>query len=181
MFQKSGSAIAIASHKDRAMGNSLKRIRSVGRAVGILCVGYCLLGLLVNGLASSAFARDVKVPGPGPIFDAAAAKAFPQAIFDKIEAKITFQTTFQQLGPEGIDRWWTRTIKLVDFVKSPSQTDQDTYLYAMRYVVSVLSDKDSLSVDETSCQVVVVFKDGEYDEATVVCEPVILNRHRGTL
>ena len=158
------------------MNNSLKRLQSVVRAAGIFGVGHCVLALLVIGLASSAFARDVKVPGPGPIFDAAAAKAFPQAIFDKIAAKITFQTTFQQLGPEGIDRWWTRTIKLIDFVKSPSQTDQDTYLYAMRYVVSVLGDKDSLAIHNTSCQVVVVFKDGEYNEPMVVCEPVNLDR-----
>ena len=50
-------------------------------------------------------------------------------------------------------------IKLVEFVKAPSPTYPDTYLYAMRYVVSVLSDENSLAVHGTSCQVVVVYKD----------------------
>ena len=69
---------------------------------------------------------------------------------------------------------------MVEFVKAPSQTYRNTYLYAMRYVVSVLSDKDSLAIHGTSCQVVVVFKDGEYDEPTVVCEPVNLDRSGDT-
>jgi hypothetical protein len=162
------------NQKDGAMNTSLKRIQSVVRAAGMFGVGHYFLAFLVIGLASSTFARDVKVPDP--IFNADAAKAFPQAVFDKIAAKVTFQTTFEQLTPEGIVRWWTRTIKLVDFVKAPSQTYPDTDLYAMRYAVSVISGKDSLSVYGTSCQVVVVYKDAVYDEPVVVCEPVNLDR-----
>ena len=113
---------------------------------------------------------------PGPFLDATAAREFPKAVFDSIAGKITYQTTFDQLGPNGLIRWWTRTIKLVEFVKAPSQTYPDTYLYAMRYVVSVLSDKDSLAVYGTSCQVVVVYKDAAYDQPTVVCEPVNLDQ-----
>jgi hypothetical protein len=156
------------------MNASLKRTRSVVRAAGKFGGGHYFLAFIVIGLASSALARDVKVPDP--IFNAAAAKAFPQAVFDKIAAKVTFQTTFEQLGPEGIARWWTRTIKLVDFVKSPSRTDPDAALYAMRYMVSVISEKDSLAIYGTSCQVVVVYKDTVYDEPIVVCEPVNLDR-----
>jgi hypothetical protein len=134
----------------------------------------CLLVLLAVGLVSPAFAREVKVPGP--VLDANAAREFPQAIFDKISERITYQTTFEQLDPNGLIRWWPRTIKLVEFVKAPSQSYPDTYLYAMRYVVSVLSDKDSLAVYGTSCQVVVVYKDAKYDQPTVVCEPVNLGQ-----
>ncbi len=71
-------------------------------------------------------------------------------------------------------------MKLVDFVKAPSQTNPDTYLYAMRYVVSVLSDKETLAVYSTSCQGVVVYKDAQYDEPTVVCEPVNLDLTNAT-
>jgi hypothetical protein len=133
---------------------------------------------LALGLSLSAFAREVKIPEP--VLDATAAQEFPPAIYDKIIGRITYQTTFQQLGPNGLIRWWPRTIKLVEFVKAPSQTYRNTRLYAMRYVVSVLSDKDSLAVHGTSCQVVVVFTDGEYDEPTVVCEPVNLDRRGDT-
>ncbi len=48
----------------------------------------------------------------------------------------------------------------------------------MRYVVSVLSDEDSLAAYGTSCAVVVVYRDRQYDEPTVVCEPVNLDRPR---
>lgn len=133
----------------------------------------CVLILLAIGLLTPAVAREVRVPEP--MLDANAAVAFPQAIFDKITGMITDRTTFEQLGPNGLIRWWPRTIKLVEFVKAPSPTYPDTYLYAMRYVVSVLSDEDSLAVYGTSCAVVVVYKDGEYDEPTVVCEPVNLD------
>ena len=134
--------------------------------------------LLAVGLLTPAFAREVKVPEP--VFDATAAREFPQAIFDRITEKITHQTTFEQLSPSGLTRWWTRTIKLVEFVKASSKTYRNTYLYAMRYAISVLNDKDSLAIHSTSCQVVVVFKDGEYDEPTVVCEPVNLDRSSNT-
>ena len=133
-----------------------------------------LLIVLALSLASPAFAREVKVPNP--ILDTAAVREFPTAIFTKITERISYQTTFAQLGPNGLIRWWPRTIKLVEFVKAPSQTYANTYLYAMRYVVAVLSDNDSLAVHETSCQVVVVFKDSTYDEPTVVCEPLNLDR-----
>lgn len=130
--------------------------------------------LVAVGLLTPALAREAKVPEP--VLDAIAAREFPQAIFDRIGERITSQTTFQQLSPKGIVRWWTRSIKLVEFVKAPSMTYQNTFLYAMRYRISVLPDGDSLAVHDTSCQVVVVFKDGEYDEPTVVCEPVNLDR-----
>jgi hypothetical protein len=61
-------------------------------------------------------------------------------------------------------------------VKAPSPTYADTYLYAMRYGVSVLSEKETLIIHETSCQAVVVYKDGEYHEPTVHCEPLSLYR-----
>lgn len=133
-----------------------------------------LLAILAVAVSSPTTAQDVKVPEP--VFNATAAREFPQVIFDKITAKITYQTTFQQLSPRGFIRWWTRTIKLVDFVKAPSRTDPDTYLYAMRYLVAVISEKDTLATHGTSCQVVVVYKDKEFDEPTVVCEPVNLDR-----
>jgi hypothetical protein len=97
-------------------------------------------------------------------------------VVDKIRAKIVSQTTFAQVGPEGLVRWSTRTLKLVDFVKAPSRTYPDTYLFAMRYLVSVMNDRDPLAIHGTSCQVVVVYKGGEWDEPTVVCEPVKLDR-----
>ena len=112
--------------------------------------------LAASASALPASASDVKVREP--IFNEAVAAAFPQAIFDEIVAKITHQTTFQQIGQEGLVRWWTRTIELANFVESPSHTDPDTYLYSMRYLVSVLSDRDTLSLFRTSCQVVVVLK-----------------------
>jgi hypothetical protein len=132
------------------------------------------LAFLMIGLASSALAREVKVPEP--VFNEAAAKDFPQAIYDKITTKITYETTFEQVSPSGLIRWWTRTVKLVDFVKAPSPTYEDTYLYAMRYVVSVISNEDSFAIYGTSCQVVVVYKDKQFDEPTVVCEPVNLDQ-----
>jgi hypothetical protein len=132
-------------------------------------------GLSPNmSVRADAWTNLVKVPEP--IFNEAAAKDFPQTIYDKITAKITYETTFAQFSPNGLIRWWTRTIKLIDFVKAPSPTYEDTYLYAMRYVVSVISDKDSLAVYGTSCQVVVVYKDKQFDEPTVVCEPVNLDQ-----
>ena len=114
------------------------------------------------------------VPDPG--IDEAAMKAFPQEVFDSVTAKITQQTSFQKVGPEGIVRWQPRTIQLVVFVKSPSHIHADAGLYAMRYLVSVLSEKESLAVHETSCQAVVVYRDRAYDDPIVVCEPIDLNR-----
>jgi hypothetical protein len=156
------------------MRNSLKRAQSTILAAGLFGVKRCFLAFLVTGLTSSAFAGDLKVPEP--IFNEAAARDFPQAIYDTITAKIVRQTTFEQLDPEGLVRWSTRTLKLVDFVKAPSPTFMDTYLFAMRYVVSVISDRDSLAIYGTSCQVVVVYKDRQFDEPTVVCEPVNLDQ-----
>jgi hypothetical protein len=145
------------------MINSRNRIRLLAGAA-----------LAAFACAPSASARDVAVSEP--IFNEAAAAVFPQPIFDEIVAGITRQTTFQQIGQEGLVRWWTRTVELADFVESPSHTDPDTYLYAMRYLVSVLSDRDTLSLFRTSCQVVVVLRSGEYDNPTVVCEPVNLDQ-----
>ena len=156
------------------MSHSLESAQSAILAAGIVGVKCCFLAFLVTGLTSSAFARDVKLPEP--IFNEAAARDFPQTIYNKITAKITYNTTFEQFSSSGLIRWWTRTIKLVDFVRAPSPTYEDTYLYAMRYVVSVISDKDSLAVHGTSCQVVVVYKDKQFDEPTVVCEPVNLDQ-----
>jgi hypothetical protein len=139
-------------------------------------VAVCLLALL--GALSQAIARDVPVPGPK--LDADAVREFPQAVFDKITDKITGQMTFAELGTDGVIRWWPRTIELKEFVKSPSQTHADTLLYAMRYEVSVVRSGDPPAAYITTCQVVVVFQDGGYDEPTVVCEPLNLDRPEGT-
>jgi hypothetical protein len=133
-----------------------------------------LVVLFAVGFSSPASPREVKVPEP--IFNASAVREFPQAIFDKITAKIGYQTTFDRFSPSGLIRWWPRTIKLVDFVKAPSRTYSDTYLFAMRYVVSVISEKVPLVIYTTSCQVLIVYKDKEWDEPTVVCEPVNLDQ-----
>lgn len=153
------------------MGNLFGRENQPVPAAGTLA---CLIALLIAGLPASGSAGDGRVPEP--VFNEAAATAFPRAIYDEITERIAHQTTFQQINPEGLMRWSTRTIKLVDFVKAPSPTYPDTYLYAMRYVVSVISEEHSLAVYGTSCQVVVVYKDGAYDDPTVVCEPVNLDR-----
>jgi hypothetical protein len=133
----------------------------------LLPAAFGVLALLTVGLSSSAFAREVRALVP---INATAAREFPQAVFDRITAKITRLTTFQQLSPEGAVRSGPRTIKLVDFVKAPSPTYPDTYLYAMRYVVSVIRDKDTLGV--YGCQVTVVYKYDEYSEPTASCQPV---------
>jgi hypothetical protein len=153
-----------------AMSHSLKHIQSVIPAAGAPGVRRCPLALVIISLASVAFAGDVQ-----PIFDEAAAREFPQAIYDKISSKIARQTTFVQVSPDGLVRWSTRTLELVDFVKAPSPTYRDTYLFAMRYVVSVFSEMDSLGVHDTSCQVVVVYKDKKWSEPTVACAPVNLS------
>jgi hypothetical protein len=160
------------------MNRSPKNIQTVFPAVVLFGLRRCLLAFIAIGLATSAFARDLKVPDA--TFDEAAARDFPQMIYDKIRAKIVSQTTFAQVGPEGLVRWSTRTLKLVDFVKAPSRTYPDTYLFAMRYLVSVMNDRDPLAIHGTSCQVVVVYKGGEWDEPTVVCEPVKLEKADGS-
>jgi hypothetical protein len=63
-----------------------------------------------------------------------------------------------------------------DHASRCSRRHRDTYLYAMRYEVSVFIDRDTIAVHGTTCQVVVVYKDGGYDEPTVACEPIILDR-----
>ena len=156
------------------MSRSRKNIQTFTPAAVVFGLARCFLAFIVIGLASSAFARDVKVPNA--TFDEAAARVFPDMIYDKIRAKIVSQTTFVQVGPEGLVHWSTPTPKLVDFVKAPSRTYPDTYLFAMRYVVSVASDTDSLATYGTSCQIVVVYKRGEWDEPTVVCEPVNIDQ-----
>ena len=142
--------------------------------VGTLGAAFGLLAWLALDIPSSAFASEVKVPDP--ILNATVVREFPPAIFERIAAKITAQTTFQQLGPEGVLRWWPRTIKLVEFVKATSPTYPDTHLYAMRYAVSVLSERESFAIDQTSCQVVVVQRIERYSEPTVACAPVNLNQ-----
>ena len=77
---------------------------------------------------------------------------------------------------EGVLRWWPRTIKLVEFVKAPSPTYPDAHLYAMRHAVSVLSERETFAIHETSCQVVVVQRNEIYAEPTVACAPVNLNQ-----
>ena len=153
------------------MSHSLKHIQSVISAAGAPGVRRCPLALIMISLASVAFAGDVQA-----IFDEAAAREFPQAVYDKISSKIARQTTFVQVSPDGLVRWSTRTLELVDFVKAQSPTYRGTYLFAMRYVVSVFSERDSLGVQDTSCQVVVVCKDKEWSEPTVVCGPVNLGQ-----
>jgi hypothetical protein len=157
----------------------------------LLATAATLIGLgSSTSAASSSLALPLKIanecsqyssgtPSLCVIFNATAAREFPQAIFDGVNAKIAHQTTFQQLSPNGLVRWWPRTIKLVDFVKAASPTYRDTYLYAMRFVVAVISDKESLAVYGTSCQVVVVYKDKRYDDPTVFCEPISLDRAIG--
>jgi hypothetical protein len=103
-------------------------------------------------------------------------KDIPKAIYDAIDAKITFQTTFVQFTEKEAVRWQPRSIDITTFVKAPSPTYKDTYLYAMIYKVVVTSDKVSLNVHGTTCQAVVVVKYGEWTDPTVVCEPVDLNR-----
>ena len=154
----------------------------------LLATGAALIGLGSSAFAASPSpALPLKIanecsqysggtPSFCMIFTPTAVPEFPQAIFDKITANITHQTTFEQQSPDGLIRWWTRTIKLVDFVKAASPTYRATYLYAMRFVVAVISDKDTLGVYGTSCQVVVVYKDKRYDDPTVVCGPITLNR-----
>jgi hypothetical protein len=127
----------------------------------------CLLVLLALGFPS-AFAGDVKAPRL--ILNAGTAGEFPRAVFEKITTKIARQTTFRELSPDGFIRWSPQTVRLVEFVKAPSPTYSDTYLYAMRYIVSVISDRPSLAV--YGCQVTVVYTHTKYAEPTVVCQPV---------
>lgn len=149
---------------------SRQRTESLGRT-GRLSRGVPrFLCLLAVGVAWPAFAGDGAVA-----FDAVAARELPQAIYDKITSRITRQTTFVQVGPEGHVRWSPRTLQLVDFVKAPSPTYQDTYLIAMRYVVSV-GMETSFVMHETSCQAVVVYKQKEWSEPTVVCAPLNLGQ-----
>jgi hypothetical protein len=100
----------------------------------------------------------------------------PDSIYDTILAKIAFQTTFVQFTPGGPVRWSPRAIDIATFVKAPSRTYKDTYLYAIIYKVSVTPDDVSLDVHGTTCQVVVVLKYGAWDDPTVVCEPLDLSR-----
>lgn len=118
---------------------------------------------------------------PVPGLDAAAVAAFPAPIFERIVERITTQTTFQQFGPKGIVRWAPRTIELIEFVGVPSPSFPRTYLYAMRYVVSVLGAEQSLIVEGTVCQVMVLLREGTYSEPTVVCDPVNLNHATAAL
>ena len=67
------------------MSRSFKHSSSIGLGARVFGIGSCFLTYLVIGLASSASARDVKVPEL--IFDEAVAREFPQAIYDKITAK----------------------------------------------------------------------------------------------
>jgi hypothetical protein len=156
------------------MGHSLTRVRS---ATASLCAIRYFLALLAVG-PSFAFAGGATVLEP--ILNTTAAREFPQAIFDRITAKITYQTTFQHVSPGGIVRWSPRTIKLIEFVKAASPTYPDTELYAMRYAVRVLSDKQTLAVHETICQVVVVHQSDAYSEPNVACAPVNLDLESDT-
>jgi len=100
----------------------------------------------------------------------------PQAIYDDISAKIVHQTTFMQFTPKEAVRWSPRAIDIIKFVKAPSPTYEDTYLYALIYKVTVTSDTVTIDAHGTTCQVVVVVKYGEWTDPTVVCEPVDLSR-----
>jgi len=120
--------------------------------------------ILVGGvlLASSVLADD--------------RRDIPQTVYDAISAKITRQTTFVQLKDDGLVRWSPRSIDIVKFVKAPSPTYEDTFLYAIIYKVSVTSDLLEIDAHGTTCQAVVVVKIGEWTDPTVVCEPVDLSR-----
>ena len=108
--------------------------------------------------------------------DTAAAKDLPQSVLDRIASKISAQTTVVEVGPEGTVRWSARAIRLIELVTARSPTDPDVYLYAMRYEVSVMRDEDSLAGRTTSCQAVVVYKDMQFGDPTVACEPIDVSR-----
>jgi hypothetical protein len=103
-----------------------------------------LAAVALVGLLGSASAPALSEDRAEAI-DATEARDFPQAIFDRIIAKITYQTTFQHVSPRGIVRWSPRTIKLIEFVKAASPTYPDTELYAMRYTVWVFNEKETLA------------------------------------
>jgi hypothetical protein len=107
---------------------------------------------------------------------AKAATEVPAASLNLIEARIATYMTFQQFSPTGVVRWSPRTIELVEYVKATSPTRPETYLYAFRYIVSVLTDKESLVVEGTICQVTMVGEAGVYSDPTVGCDPVNVGR-----
>jgi hypothetical protein len=116
------------------------------------------------GPAASAEALEGPIPSsPMPL---------PRSVLASIEARIAKQTSFAQLTSNGIVRWSARAVTLIELVAVPSPSFPDTDVFAMRYSVSVLSDDLPLAVDETTCQVLLIRKDGEFADPTVVCEPV---------
>ena len=120
----------------------------------------------------------------GSTIDAAAAQAFPRSSYDRIIAAITRQTSFVVVQPAGLVRWSTQTAKLTDFVQVPSPSFPDTFLYAMRYQVSVTSQdgahnglQDSIAYS-TICQVSLVEIANNYHYPTVVCDPIDLSHQQ---
>jgi hypothetical protein len=73
-------------------------------------------------------------------FAALARAMLPAESLQLIESRIASYTTFQQLSPAGIVRWSPRAIELVHFVKVPSPTRPEAFLFALQYVVSVLNE-----------------------------------------
>lgn len=88
-----------------------------------------------------------------------------------IHRRIVRLMTFVERGPQPAVHWAPRDIELIDFVISPSRTYSNTNLYAFRYVITLLSDRQSLAIHATSCQVAVVDRDGTYTDPSIGCEP----------
>jgi hypothetical protein len=105
-------------------------------------------------------------------FVSMARASLPGECLQLIESRIAAFTTFQQITPAGLVRWSPRAIELAEFVKVASPTKADTYLYALRYVVSVLDQNRSLAVDGTVCQVTLTSEKGVFSDPIIVCEPV---------
>ena len=105
-------------------------------------------------------------------FAGMALASLPGDCLQLIESRIAAFTTFQQITPAGLVRWSPRAIELVEYVKVVSPTKADTYLYALRYVVSVLDQNRSLAVDGTVCQVTLTSEKGVFSDPIVVCDPV---------
>jgi hypothetical protein len=105
----------------------------------------------------------------------------PAVIRDQIENEITVATSFSQAASDDTTHWAPRSIVLIEIVKAPSPTLPDTYLYAFRYVVSVLNRGNELAVDGTFCSVTLVLHHGVFDAPTVGCDRVDLSRAAAAL
>jgi hypothetical protein len=105
----------------------------------------------------------------------ALADPLPAEIIEGITQQITRFATFQQITPDGLVRWSPRTIEPISVIEVPSPTWAGTWLYALRFEVTVLSDRATLVVHATTCEATVVRKDEVFLEPTVFCDPVALD------